>query len=103
MSISTTYKSPLHEMAQTTITDYWNDSCAVEELTYAMEHGAVGATSNGTIAAAHIAPRYSRSPNSTKLRWVNSIDAVTERPTTSTPPTNRRLAGLLGISDIASL
>ncbi len=49
MSISTTYKSPLHEMAQTTITDYWNDSCAVEELTYAIEHGAVGATSNPTI------------------------------------------------------
>lgn len=43
------YKSPLHEMALTTKTDYWNDSCSVEELTYAIEQGAVGATSNPTI------------------------------------------------------
>jgi transaldolase len=33
----------------TTATDYWNDSCSVEELTYAIGHGAVGATSNPTI------------------------------------------------------
>jgi len=43
------YKSPLHEMVSTTPTDFWNDSCSVEELTYAIEHGAVGATSNPTI------------------------------------------------------
>lgn len=49
MVTRTTYKSPLHEMACTTITDYWNDSCSVEELTYAIEHGAVGATSNPII------------------------------------------------------
>ncbi len=30
-------------------TDYWNDSCSIEELTYAIERGAVGATSNPTI------------------------------------------------------
>lgn len=46
------FKSPLHEMAATTPTDYWNDSCAVEELTYALERGAVGATSNPTIVLA---------------------------------------------------
>lgn len=45
----TAFKSLLHEMAMTTPTDYWNDSCSVEELTYAIEHGAVGATSNPTI------------------------------------------------------
>ncbi len=44
-----TYKSPLHQMALTTITDFWNDSCSVDELTYALEHGAVGATSNPII------------------------------------------------------
>ncbi len=44
-----TYKSPLHEMASATKTDYWNDSCSIEELTYAIENGAVGATSNPTI------------------------------------------------------
>lgn len=43
------FKSPLHEMACTTPTDFWNDSCAIEELTYAIEHGAVGATSNPVI------------------------------------------------------
>jgi transaldolase len=44
------YKSPLHKMACTTITDLWNDSCSVEELKYAINHGAVGATSNPVIA-----------------------------------------------------
>lgn len=44
-----TYKSPLHQTVSTTVTDFWNDSCAVSELTYAIEHGAVGATSNPTI------------------------------------------------------
>jgi len=43
------YKSLLHETVSTTKTDLWNDSCSVEELTYAIEHGAVGATSNPTI------------------------------------------------------
>jgi transaldolase len=39
---------PLWETAATA-TDYWNDSCAIEELSYAIERGAVGATSNPTI------------------------------------------------------
>src|SRR4051812_25452963 len=42
-------KSPLHETVSTTATDYWNDSCSIEELTYAIANGAVGATSNPTI------------------------------------------------------
>ena len=44
-------QQPLAPLAQTalTATDYWNDSCSIEELTYAIEHGAVGATSNPTI------------------------------------------------------
>ncbi len=40
--------APLHQTALTA-TDYWNDSCSIEELTYAIERGAVGATSNPTI------------------------------------------------------
>ena len=44
-----TYKSSLHKTVSTTATDYWNDSCSVRELTYAIEHGAVGATTNPTI------------------------------------------------------
>ena len=43
------YKSPLHKMVCTTPTVLWNDSCSIAELTYAIEHGAVGATSNPVI------------------------------------------------------
>ena len=32
-----------------TATDYWNDSCSLDELSYAIGHGAVGATTNPTI------------------------------------------------------
>ena len=45
----TTYKSKLHETVSTTVTDYWNDSCSIEELTYGIDNGAVGATTNPTI------------------------------------------------------
>ena len=43
------YKSPLREMTQTTPTCLWNDSASIEELTYSIEHGAVGATCNPVI------------------------------------------------------
>lgn len=48
-AVASAYKSPLHEMTQTTPTCLWNDSASVEELTYSMEHGAVGATCNPVI------------------------------------------------------
>ena len=44
-----TYRNPLHRMTLTTPTDFWNDSCSVQELNYALENGAVGATTNPTI------------------------------------------------------
>jgi transaldolase len=44
------YKSKLHEMTQTTSTMLWNDSADIDELTYAIENGAVGATCNPVIA-----------------------------------------------------
>lgn len=43
------FKSSLHKMVSTTDTVLWNDSCSIEELTYAIEHGAVGATTNPVI------------------------------------------------------
>jgi transaldolase len=43
-------KSPLLQMTQTTPTCLWNDSAALDELAYSMEHGAVGATCNPVIA-----------------------------------------------------
>jgi transaldolase len=41
--------SPLGRTVTTTRTDIWNDSCAVDELEYAISYGAVGATANPTI------------------------------------------------------
>jgi transaldolase len=56
--------SPLLRMTQETPTQYWNDSCAVDELAYAVERGATGATSNPSIVlevlkkeAGHWVPR----------------------------------------------
>jgi transaldolase len=49
MATKAQVRSPLHETVSTTATDYWNDSCSIEELTYAIANGAVGATSNPTI------------------------------------------------------
>jgi transaldolase len=40
--------SPMQQTAATA-TDIWNDSCDVDELRYAIEQGAVGATANPTI------------------------------------------------------
>lgn len=40
---------PLARTVATTPTDIWNDSCAVDELEYAIGFGAVGATANPTI------------------------------------------------------
>ena len=46
---TTALDSPLLRMTQETPTQYWNDSCAVDELAYAVERGATGATSNPSI------------------------------------------------------
>ena len=42
------HKSPLHETVSTAATDSWNDFCSIEELTCAVEHRAVGATTKPT-------------------------------------------------------
>lgn len=42
-------KSNLHQTVNQFPTDYWNDSCSTEELTYAVDQGAVGATTNPVI------------------------------------------------------
>jgi transaldolase len=47
--METATRSPLALTVATTPTDIWNDSCAVDELTYAIAHGATGATANPTI------------------------------------------------------
>jgi transaldolase len=47
--MQTQQQSPLARTITETPTDIWNDSCAVDELEYAIAFGAVGATANPTI------------------------------------------------------
>ena len=42
-------QSPLRQMTETTPTCLWNDSASLEELTYSIQHGAMGATCNPVI------------------------------------------------------
>lgn len=42
-------QSPLRQMTETTPTCLWNDSASLAELTYSIQHGAVGATCNPVI------------------------------------------------------
>ena len=43
------FKSALHETSIKYGTDFWNDSCSIDELNYALDYGAVGATTNPVI------------------------------------------------------
>jgi len=47
--IKTEVEAPLLRMTRDTPTDYWNDSCAIAELEYAVARGSTGATSNPSI------------------------------------------------------
>lgn len=68
------YKSLLEEMAKTTDTDYWNDSCAVSELKYAIPNGAVGATTNPVIVLNVLKKEYDL--------WENRIlEIIKDNPT----------------------
>ncbi|HSL33174.1 MAG TPA: transaldolase family protein [Candidatus Limnocylindrales bacterium] len=65
--------SPLQQTVATA-TDLWNDSCAVDELEYAIEHGAVGATANPTI----VMDVWKKDP----ARWRERVRTIAaERPT----------------------
>ena len=50
--------SPLQRTASEFPTEYWNDSCNESELRYAMENGAVGATTNPTIVGTVMEQEY---------------------------------------------
>jgi transaldolase len=68
--------TPLLLMARLGPTDYWNDSCAVDELAYAIERGATGATSNPTIVLEVIGKE--------KAHWVPRVrQLAVENPTWS--------------------
>src|SRR5450631_1716656 len=67
------YKSPLHEMTQSTPTCLWNDSASIQELTYSIEHGATGATCNPVIVLGVLQKEMSQ--------WKDRIQAlIQERP-----------------------
>lgn len=72
--ITATYKSPLHEMTQSTPTCLWNDSASIKELSYSMEHGGVGATCNPVIVLGVLKQEMAT--------WKDRIRAlIEERPT----------------------
>ena len=50
MTSGAPWKSPLHQMTQTTATCLWNDSADLDELRQSIEQGGVGATCNPVIA-----------------------------------------------------
>jgi transaldolase len=62
------FKSPLHKMTQTTPTCLWNDSASIQELTYSMEHGGVGATCNPVIVLGMLKKEIAN--------WKNRIEAL---------------------------
>ena len=63
--IQTLVASPLARTIADTATDIWNDSCAVDELEYAIAFGAVGATANPTI----VVDNWKRDPG----RWAARV------------------------------
>lgn len=71
-----TYKSRLHEMTQTTPTCLWNDSASIQELSYSLEHGAVGATCNPVIVVGILKKEIAL--------WRDRIRALIEEQATAT-------------------
>ena len=70
------WKSPLHQMTQTTPTCLWNDSADPDELQFALEHGAVGATCNPVIAHTVVKTRLAE--------WRPRIEELVRRMPTAT-------------------
>lgn len=83
--------SPLLRMTRSTPTDYWNDSCAVEELAYAVERGATGATSNPVIVGEVMKKE--------KERWVPRVrELAAEHPAWSEVEITWALIEEMGVS-----
>ena len=66
--------TPLGRTIAETPTDIWNDSCNVDELAYAVDFGAVGATANPTI----VVDNWKKDPD----HWATRVRALAlEHPT----------------------
>jgi transaldolase len=95
-SIGKAFKSPLHEMTQTTPTCLWNDSASIQELTYSIEHGAVGATCNPVIVLGVLKKEFSI--------WKERIQAlVSEWPTATEDQIGWQLVREISIKSAALL
>lgn len=70
------YKSILHEMTQTTPTALWNDSCSIDELTWSIGQGAVGATCNPVIVCAVLKQEWNQ--------WKDRIPQIIRQHPTAT-------------------
>jgi transaldolase len=89
-------ESPLLQMTQTTATDYWNDSCSLDELTYAVERGATGATSNPVIVGEVMKKE--------RGRWVPRIrEIAADNPTWSEVEITWALIEEMGVGGAAVL
>jgi transaldolase len=66
--VDTLKGSPLARTVAETATDIWNDSCAVDELEYAIAFGAVGATANPTI----VVDNWRKDPG----RWADRVRSL---------------------------
>ena len=69
--------SPLARTVAETATDIWNDSCAIDELEYAIGFGAVGATANPTI----VVDNWKKSPD----RWSDRVRSLAVEQRAWTP------------------
>jgi transaldolase len=95
-SIGKQFKSPLHEMTQTSPTCLWNDSASIQELTYSIEHGAVGATCNPVIVLGVLKKEFSD--------WKERIQSlVNEWPTATEDQIGWQLVREISIKSAALL
>jgi transaldolase len=69
--------SPLARTVAETATDVWNDSCAIDELEYAIGFGAVGATANPTI----VVDNWKKSPD----HWSDRVRSLAVEQPAWTP------------------
>ncbi|MEW6261838.1 MAG: transaldolase family protein [Thermodesulfobacteriota bacterium] len=94
--ISKEFNGPLHQMTRTTVTDLWNDSCSVEELAYALERGAAGATCNPVIVGYVL--------NKEMHLWKDRLRRmIEERPTATEDELTWRLIEELSVKGAALL
>jgi transaldolase len=96
MTAIATVDSPLARMVEATPTDFWNDSCAVAELAYAVERGGTGATSNPVIVGEVMKKE--------KDHWIPRVrEMIAQQPTWSEVELTWALVEEMGVRGAAVL